>query len=125
MPGYIEKAAELEAAGVKKVYVYCCNDGAVMKAWGQSMKTEGTIVELLGDPDMKFTNACGMAMPNAPAPLGRFRCKRWVCICVDGVVKQVVESFEVGCEPGDCDAPAGPIVSKTCAPAILELAKAC
>jgi len=107
------------------VYVYCGNDAAVMTAWEKELNTKGTIVYMLGDPDLEFTRACGMVMPNAPGPLGRARCKRWACVVVDGVVKQVTESFAVGCEPGDCDAPDGPIVSKTMVDAVLELAKQC
>jgi len=92
-----------------------------MTAWAKHMKTEGTMIKMLADPDLEFTAACGMIMTSAPPFLGKFRTKRFFMIVENGVVKAVAESYAPGCEPGDCDAPDGPIVSKTKVEAVLAL----
>merc|ERR1712226_436964 len=119
----MDKLSELEAAGIQKVIVYCANDGATMKAWAAHLNTEGTMIQMLADPDLEFTTACGMHMAAAPGFLGKHRCKRWVMVVENGVVKAVAEPYAPGCEPGDCDSPDGPIVSKTKVEAVLEMLK--
>jgi len=102
VPGYLAKQAELKAAGISDVLVYCVNDAAVMTAWGKSQGTQGSIITMLGDPSSKLTRSLGMVL-NDPRPmsvLGNPRCKRFSMLIDDGVIK----SINVACAADD---PAG------------------
>ena len=102
MPGL--KAAEidgrLEAAGIDKVYVFCVNDGAVMKAWKTAMGLDGSdMIEFLADTHGELTEALGLTLtgpgkayaqgegPNKALGFHTKRCKRSAMYVVDGVVK--------------------------------------
>lgn len=59
--------------------VYAVNDGAVMNAWAKDQGTQGSLLELYGDPRSEVTNALDLAL-NHPGPmsvLGNPRCKRF------------------------------------------------
>lgn len=100
--------------------IYCVNDGAVMKAWAKDQKVDGSIITFLADTRGEFTEAIGMFM-NHPGPkhaLGSERCKRFVLICKDGVVKNV-EVSEAPDDPAGDNDPKGPVTAKTCVDNIL------
>lgn len=93
-----------------------------MQAWARSQKIEGSIITFLADTRCEFTKAVGMVM-NHPGPmdaLGNERCKRFVIISDDGVVKNVELSEAEGDPAGDND-PAGPVTAKTLVDNILSL----
>ena len=111
MPGL--KAAEidgrLEAAGIDKVYVFCVNDGAVMKAWKKAMGLEGSeLIEFLADTHGDLTEALGLVLtgdgkpypkgdgPNKALGFHTKRCKRCAMFVDDGTVKvmQVAEAAD-------------------------------
>jgi len=120
----LAKADELKEAGVDEVLVYCVNDGAVMKAWAKDQKVDGSIVTFLADTRGEFTKAIGMFM-NHPGPkdaLGSDRCKRFVLVCENGVVKNVEVSEGPDDPAGDND-PSGPVTAKTRVEHILTLLK--
>jgi len=122
VPGYLKKAAELKQAGIDEVLVYCVNDGAVMKAWAKDQKVDGSLITFLADTRGEFTKAIGMFM-NHPGPkdaLGNERCKRFVLICKDGIVK-CKEVSEAPDDPAGDNQPDGPITAKTRVENILKL----
>jgi len=102
VPGYLNKEAELKAKGVAEVIVYCCNDGAVMMAWGKNQGVEGSLITMMGDTQGSLTSALGVTMthPGPTSVLGAPRCQRHAIYVEDGIIK----AFEVAATPDD---PAG------------------
>jgi len=105
------KAAEidgrLEAAGIDKVYIFCVNDGAVMKAWKKDMGLEGSdMIEFLADTHGDLTEALGLVLtgdgkpyakgdgPNKALGFHTKRCKRSAMYVDNGAIKvmQVAEA---------------------------------
>jgi len=122
VPGYLSKTAELKKAGVDEVLVYCVNDGAVMKAWAKDQKVDGTPITFLADTRGEFTKAIGMFMdhPGPKDALGGDRCKRFVLVVKDGVVKNVEVSEGPGDPAGDAE-PKGPVTKRTRVENVLDL----
>jgi len=122
VPGYLAKQAELKEKGIAEVLVYCVNDGAVMKGWAKEQGVEGSIVRFLADTRCQFTRKIGMSMlhPGPKGALGNIRCKRFVLVVDDGVVKNVEVSEAEGDPAGDNE-PDGPVTAKTRVEHILEL----
>jgi len=129
VPGYLSQQAELKAKGVDEVIVFCVNDGAVMKAWEKEQrmawedpKIEDSIITFLADTRREFSEAVGMCMdhPGPKHALGSKRCKRFVLIVEDGIVKNV-EVSEAPDDPAGDNDPTGPITAKTLVENILEL----
>jgi glutaredoxin-related protein len=92
----------LKAKGIAEVIVYCCNDGAVMMAWGKDQCVEGSLVTMMADTQGALTKALGVSMTH-PGPigvLGEPRCQRHAIYVEDGIIK----AFEVSASPDD---PAG------------------
>lgn len=91
MPGYLAKQAELKAAGVDEVLVYCVNDGAVMEGWARDQKVEGSMVTFLADTRSELTKALDLVLDaeGAMAVLGNPRCKRFAIVVDNGVIKNV------------------------------------
>lgn len=120
MPGYLENQDALKDLGVSEIIIYCCNDGAVMRAWALDQKTNGTMVTMLGDPLGDFTQACGMELTH-PGPRSKGldrRCKRWAMYVVNSIVEYVAVS-EAENDPAGDDFP-----EATCAPAMIEAIRA-
>jgi len=122
VPGYLSKQAELKEKGIAEVFVYCVNDGAVMKGWAKDEGIEGSMIRFLSDTRCQFTRKIGMSMlhPGPKAALGNIRCKRFVLVVDDGVVKNV-EVSEAPDDPAGDNDPEGPITAKTRVEHILEL----
>lgn len=116
------KQADLKAKGVAEVLIYCVNDGAVMKAWAKDQMIDGSIITFLADTRCEFTNAVGMCIdhPGVKDALGSTRCKRFVLVVDDGIVKNVEISEAEGDPAGDND-PDGPVTAKTRVEHILTL----
>lgn len=122
-------ADEFKKAGIDEVIVYCVNDGAVMKGWAKDLgikegRDEDQLIKLFADTRGEFTQAIGMFM-NHPGPksaLGNDRCKRFVLICENGIVKNV-EVSEAPDDPAGDNDPKGDVTKKTLAETILELVK--
>ncbi len=87
LPGFKEKAADLQAKGVDKIACVSVNDAFVMGAWGkdQGIKDE---VALLADGNGDFTKALGLDMDGSKFGMGP-RSQRYSMIVEDGVVKQL------------------------------------
>eukprot|EP00931_Biecheleriopsis_adriatica_P047100 TRINITY_DN27127_c0_g1_i1.p3 TRINITY_DN27127_c0_g1~~TRINITY_DN27127_c0_g1_i1.p3 ORF type:complete len:116 (+),score=44.00 TRINITY_DN27127_c0_g1_i1:277-624(+) len=91
VPGYLAAAAALKEKKVDDVFVYCVNDGAVMKGWAKDQGVEGSHITFYADTSSKLTEALGMVLDAPPVleKLGNPRCKRFALVVEDGVVKAV------------------------------------
>lgn len=84
VPGYLDKAAELKAAGVDEIWCVSVNDAFVMGAWGRDQKSAGK-VRMLADGDAAFTVATGLTLDLTGKGLG-LRSNRYSMLVKDGKV---------------------------------------
>ena len=87
VPGYVEHAAELRAAGVDEIWCVSVNDAFVMGAWGRDQKT-GSKVRMMADGSAEFAKATGLTLDLAARGMG-LRSNRYSMLVVDGVVKSL------------------------------------
>jgi peroxiredoxin len=87
VPGYVQKADELKAAGVDEIWCVAVNDAFVMGAWGRDQKTAGK-VRMMADGSADFAKATGLTLDLTSRGMG-LRCTRYSMLVVDGVVKQL------------------------------------
>ena len=87
VPGYVEKAVELKAAGVDEIWCVSVNDAHVMGAWGRDQKTSGK-VRMMADGSADFTRATGLTQDMSARGFG-LRSQRYSMLVVDGVVKSL------------------------------------
>ena len=85
VPGFVEKAADLKAAGVDEIWCVSVNDAFVMGAWGRDQKTVGK-VRMMADGSAAFTQATGLTLDLTARGMG-LRSNRYSMLVVDGVVK--------------------------------------
>ena len=85
VPGYVEKADELKAAGVDEIWCVSVNDAFVMGAWGRDQKTAGRI-RMMADGSAAFTKDTGLTLDLTSNGMG-LRSNRYSMLVVDGVVK--------------------------------------
>ena len=85
VPGYVEKAAELKAAGIDEIWCVSVNDAFVMGAWGRDQKTAGK-VRMMADGSAEFAKATGLTLDLTGRGMG-LRSNRYSMLVVDGVVK--------------------------------------
>ena len=97
VPGYVEKFAELKAAGVDEIWCVSVNDVFVMGAWARDQKT-GDKVRMLADGSAEFARAAGLTLDLTARGMG-VRSNRYSMLVKDGkVVSLNVEApgkFEV------------------------------
>ena len=97
VPGYVQQADALKAAGIDEIWCVSVNDAFVMGAWGRDQKTGGK-VRMMADGSAAFTQATGLTLDLTARGMG-LRSNRYSMLVVDGVVKTLnVESpgkFEV------------------------------
>ena len=84
VPGYVEKFAELKAAGVDEIWCVSVNDTFVMGAWARDQKTDGK-VRMLADGDAAFAQATGLTLDLNGKGLG-LRSNRYSMLVKDGKV---------------------------------------
>ena len=84
VPGYVDHAAELKAAGVDEIWCVSVNDAFVMGAWARDQKTEGK-VRMLGDGDASFARAVDLTLDLNGRGMG-LRSQRYSMLVKDGVV---------------------------------------
>ena len=87
MPGYVEKAAALKAAGVDEIWCVAVNDAFVMGAWGRDQKAGGK-VRMMADGSADFAKATGLTLDLAARGMG-LRANRFSMLVVDGVVRSL------------------------------------
>jgi peroxiredoxin len=85
VPGFVEKADELKAAGIDEIWCISVNDAFVMGAWGRDQKVAGK-VRMMADGSATFTTAVGLTLDRTAAGMG-IRSQRYSMLVADGVVK--------------------------------------
>ena len=85
VPGYVENAEALKAAGVDEIWCVSVNDAFVMGAWGREQKTAGK-VRMMADGSAAFANATGLTLDLTARGMG-VRSQRFSMLVKDGVVK--------------------------------------
>lgn len=85
VPGYVESAAALAAAGIDEIWCVSVNDAFVMGAWGRDLHTAGK-VRMMADGSADFTRATGLTLDLTARGMG-LRSNRYSMLVVDGVVK--------------------------------------
>ena len=85
VPGYVEQAAALKAAGVDEIWCVSVNDAFVMGAWGREQKTADK-VRMMADGSADFTKATGLTFDLTTRGMG-VRSQRYSMLVQDGVVK--------------------------------------
>jgi glutaredoxin/glutathione-dependent peroxiredoxin len=85
VPGFVEKADELRAAGVDEIWCVSVNDAFVMGAWGRDQQTAGK-VRMMADGSADFARATGLTLDLGSRGMG-LRSTRYSMLVVDGVVK--------------------------------------
>ena len=85
VPGYVEQAQALSAAGIDEIWCVSVNDAFVMGAWGRDQKTQGK-VRMLADGSAEFAKATGLTLDLGARGMG-LRSNRYSMLVVDGVVK--------------------------------------
>jgi len=88
----------------------------------RELKTEGSMLKMYADPRGILTRRLGMSLrhPGPMSVLGNPRCKRFILVVDDGIVKGVAVSEAEDDPAGDND-PKGPVTAKTLPPALLEM----
>lgn len=85
LPGYVEKAAELKAAGVDEIWCVSVNDAFVMGAWGRDQHTAGKL-RMMADGSADFAKAAGLTLDLGARGMG-LRSNRYSMLVIDGIVK--------------------------------------
>ena len=84
VPGYVEKAGDLKAAGVDEIWCVSVNDAFVMGAWARDQKTGGK-VRMLADGSADFAKATGLTLDLTGRGMG-LRSNRYSMLVKDGKV---------------------------------------
>ena len=87
VPGYLEQADALKAAGVDEIWCISVNDAFVMGAWGRDQHTAGK-VRMMADGSADFTKATGLTFDLTARGMG-VRSQRYSMLVKDGVVKSL------------------------------------
>lgn len=85
VPGYVEKADALKAAGIDEIWCVSVNDAFVMGAWGRDQHTAGK-VRMMADGSADFAKSTGLTLDLSARGMG-LRSNRYSMLVVDGVVK--------------------------------------
>ena len=85
VPGYVEHAAALRAAGIDEIWCVSVNDAFVMGAWARDQHTSGK-VRMMADGSAAFTRALGLEQDLSARGMG-IRSQRYAMVVDDGVVK--------------------------------------
>ena len=87
LPGYIENANKLRAAGFDAIACVSVNDPFVMDAWGKATGADEKVM-MLSDADGAFTKALGLVI-DLPAFGLSGRSERYSMVVEDGVVTKL------------------------------------
>ena len=87
VPGYVENADALKAAGVDEIWCVSVNDPFVMGAWGRDQKTAGK-VRMMADGSADFARATGLTLDLTARGMG-VRSQRYSMLVQGGVVKSL------------------------------------
>lgn len=84
VPGFVQKADALRAAGVDEIWCVSVNDAFVMGAWGKEQGTAGK-VRMMADGSADFAKATGLTLDLTARGMG-LRSNRYSMLVKDGVV---------------------------------------
>ena len=85
VPGYVELADALRAAGVDEIWCVSVNDAFVMGAWGREQHAAGK-VRMMADGSAAFAQATGLTLDLTARGMG-LRSNRYSMLVDNGVVK--------------------------------------
>ncbi len=85
LPGFVEKAGALQAAGIDEIACTAVNDAFVLGAWGKANEVDGKVT-LLADGNGDFAKAIGLTMDGSKFGMGT-RSQRYAMIVDDGTVE--------------------------------------
>ena len=85
VPGYMQEADALKAAGVDEIWCVSVNDPFVMGAWARDQKSAGK-VRMMADGSADFAKATGLTFDLTSRGMG-VRSQRYSMLVKDGVVK--------------------------------------
>lgn len=87
LPGYIDNAVKLRAAGFDAIVCVSVNDPFVMDAWGKATGADDKVM-MLADADGAFTKAIGLVIDLPTFGLSG-RSERYSMVIEDGVVTKL------------------------------------
>jgi peroxiredoxin len=87
LPGFIEKAGDLQAKGIDTVACMAVNDVFVMNAWGKHSSVDGKVL-MLADGNGDYARALGLELNATGFGMG-LRGQRFALVVDDGVVQGV------------------------------------
>ena len=87
LPGFLDKADDLEAKGIDEIVCTSVNDVFVMDAWASTSEVKGRI-RMLADGNGVFAKALGLELDATGFGMGP-RSERYSMLVVNGVVKQL------------------------------------
>jgi len=85
VPGYVNNADALRAAGIDEIWCISVNDAFVMGAWGREQHAGGK-VRMMADGSADFARATGLTLDLSTRGMG-LRSNRYSMLVDDGVVK--------------------------------------
>jgi peroxiredoxin len=86
LPGFVDHADELFAAGIDTIAFFAVNDVFVMNAWGKSAGADKIL--MLADGNGEFATALGLTFDATAFGMGQ-RSQRFALVAEDGVVTQL------------------------------------
>lgn len=87
LPGFIQHADAMKAAGIDEVMCLSTNDVFVLTAWADQFGA-GDKVSMISDGALNFTRAAGLEADMSANGFG-VRCRRFSMIVADGVVSHM------------------------------------
>lgn len=87
LPGFIEHADEIKAAGADEIWCISVNDAFVMASWGR-MQYAGEKVRMMADGNAEFVKAMGLDRDMTGGGMG-IRSYRYAMIVDNGVVEYI------------------------------------
>lgn len=86
LPGFVDHAEELFAAGIDTIAFFAVNDVFVMNAWGKSAGADKIL--MLADGNGEFATALGLTFDATAFGMGQ-RSQRFALVAEDGVVTKL------------------------------------
>jgi peroxiredoxin len=87
LPGFVQKADELKAAGIDTIACTSVNDIFVMGAWGEQQEV-GNDIQMLADGNGDFAKDLGLTLDGTGFGMGQ-RSQRYAMVVKDGVVEHL------------------------------------
>ena len=87
LPGFKQRAHEINDKGIDLIACISVNDAFVMRAWAEEQAV-GEDIAMLGDGSGDFTRAIGLELDATGVGMGK-RSQRYSMIVDDGVVKEL------------------------------------